>query len=422
MNLLRTAAVALISSFVLFACGQPAPAPGDLVASTQQRITQAAPQADLDAAVTANNTFAFDLYRQVRSVDDNVVFSPASITTALAMTYGGARGTTATAFETTLHQTLPSANYHRAMNTLEAELTSRGVGKQGVNGQPFTLSVLNQLFAQKGYAFEQPFIDLLGTEYGANVRLLDFAAATEASRKAINAWVASTTNNLIPELLSEGTVTADTKLALVNTVYFNAAWATKFDKNSTFDGTFHTRSGSAKTVKMMSSESLAVKQAVVDGTVAVELPYDGGEVSMLLLMPADGTLDQFEQHLDGAQLAKVVGALQARSLALQLPKFNLDVRTSLGDTLSALGLGIAFTSKADFSGISAASQLAISDVIHQAVVKVDEAGTEAAAATAVLVGDTSAALEYTTFDRPFLFVIRDVQTGAALFVGRVGAP
>jgi serpin B len=407
-------------SIISVGCAKPV-APGEVIASKQQRITQAAPQADLDAAVTGGNDFAFDVYRQVRGSADNVVFSPLSLTTALAMTYGGARGTTETAFETVLHQTLPQANYHRAMNRLEAALTSRGVGRQGKNGQPFQLTLLNQLFSQKGFSMEQAFVDLLGTEYGADVRLLDFVGATEAARVAINAWVSGNTGGLIPELLHVGDVDADTRLTLVNAVSFNAAWATKFDPHATADGPFHLRDGSTRTVKLMASEGVEGGLATVDGTLVVELPYDGGEVSMVLLMPASGQLEAFEQGLDGAAFARYVAAVQPQSVALRMPKFSLQGRTSVKDTLTALGLGVAFSPAADFSGISTSEALQVQDVLHEAVVKTDEAGTEAAAATAVIVGKL-ALPQYTDLDRPFVFVIRDVATGAALFVGRVAAP
>ena len=194
-------AVALLFSF---ACGRPAgPAPGEVAASSKQRITAAPPSADVTALVSGNTELAADLYKDLAAKNENLAFSPYSISTALAMTYAGARGDTQTAFEKTLHVTLAPEAWHRAMNYLDRELTSRGDGAQGQNGGRFRLSVNNQLFAQKGFTLLADFLDLLALEYGANVRLMDFRAAAEPSRKAINAWVSDKTEGLIPELLGQ---------------------------------------------------------------------------------------------------------------------------------------------------------------------------------------------------------------------------
>lgn len=414
--LLPTASLSLL---LAVGCG-PVPVPGQLVSSSKQRVTQAAPEADAAATVTANTTFALDLYRSLAGAG-NVVFSPYSITTALAMTYAGARGDTAKAFEDTLHVALPADRFHRAMNTLDAALQSRGRGAQGKDGKPFRLAVTNQLFSQKGFALVPDFLDVLATEYGSGVSLLDFRKDPEAARAAVNGWISASTQNLIPELLAKGSVTQLTRLVLVNTIYFNAAWATKFKADETREGAFTLLDGTTATVKMMNGE-VSGAHGTVGGTAVVELPYDGGEVSLLLLAPPAGTLGDFERALTAAKLQQYVAALSAGSFAMSMPKFDFKLHVDLGEQLSALGLGPAFGDAADFSGMTTSEPLHISSVVHEAVIKTDEAGTEAAAATAVVMDGRSAVVDTVTVDRPFLFVVRDVQTGSVVFLGRVVDP
>jgi serpin B len=413
---------ALLVALALSACGNVTP-PGELASSQQQRITQAAPQADLESTVASNTAFALDVYRKLASPGTNVVFSPYSITTALAMTWAGAASTTSTAFASTLHANLPPSQFHRSMNTLDAALRSRGAGAQGQNGGPFRLNVLNQLFSQKGFVMVPAFLDLLAQEYGAGVRLMDFVAQAEPARQAINAWVSSATAGLIPELLTKGTVDASTRLVLVNTVYFDAAWRTTFDHNATRDAAFSLLDGTSKQVKTMTVSSVAGGASAVVGTTQVlELPYDGSEVSMVLLVPAQGSFSSFEDSLTGAELQRHLAALQPGTFGVELPKFSLKTNADLTQVLSALGLGIAFSPQADFSGLTTSEPVAITGVLHDAVIKVDEAGTEAAAATAVVVGTTSVGPSAIPVNRPFVFLIRDVATNAVIFMGRVVDP
>jgi serpin B len=408
----------------LSACGGPvsSPAPGELAASKKQRITSAAPSGDLDQTVAGNNDFAADLYRGLATGNENLAFSPYSISTALAMTYAGARNDTQKAFETTMHLGLAPDAFHRAMNTLDLALQSRGVGAKGKDGKAFRLNVNNQLFAQKGYSLEAPFLDTLAVEYGSGVRLLDFLKSPEPSRTSINAWVSGNTGGLIAELLPEKSITEDTRLVLVNTLYFNAAWQTPFDPNNTSQGDFTLLDGSAKKVPMMVGLNFSGAKAQVDGVDVVELPYDGGEVSMVLLVPPAGKLGDFEKALSAAKLKDLLGALQPGSIGVRLPKFEVRTHASLAEQLKKLGLGVAFGPGADFSGINGNLELYIGDVLHEAVVKTDEAGTEAAAATAVEMRAGSVSIpSYVDVNRPFLFLIRD-QSGAVTFLGRVVNP
>lgn len=420
----RLALLTAATSLFLAACGTPeVTPPGDVAGSSKQRITTSAPAADLTAAVAGNTDFALDLYRVLSAgKQDNLFFSPQSITLALSMTYAGAAGTTATAFESTLHQGLPAASYHRAMNDLDLQLTSRGQGAKASDGQPFRFTIANQLFAEKQFSFEVPFLDTLAQEYGANVRLMDFVTKPDPSRVQINDWVAKKTEDRIKDLLAEGTITPDTRAVLVNAIYFNAAWKTQFDPKQSHDVAFHAIDGSSPMTAMMAEAELRARAATVNGVEVVALPYDGDELSMLILMPpADFTT--FEQGLTAQQLGTYVAALKSEELTLTMPKFELRTSASLNAPLSTLGLGVAFSEGADFSGMSKEANLAISDVVHQAFVKVNEAGTEAAAATAVVVGTTSIPQTRTvTIDRPFVFAIRDDATGAIVFLGRYVKP
>ncbi|MHB8879036.1 MAG: serpin family protein [Myxococcaceae bacterium] len=412
---------ALLAVLSLAACGRSVqPAPGELATSAKQRITAAAPQDELDKTLAGNTDFAADLYRDLAAKNENLAFSPYSISTALAMTYAGARGDTQTAFEKTMHITLAPDAFHRSMNTVDLALASRGVGAQGKDGKPFRLVANNQLFSQKGYSLQADFLDTLAAEYGAGVRLLDFQGAPEPSRKSINAWVENNTEGLIPELLGQGSISSDTRLTLVNTLYFNASWQTKFDHNSTRDGEFTLLDGTKKQVPMMASEDISGSQAVVDGVDVLSLPYDGGEVSMVLLVPPVGKLADFEAQLSASKLATLVAALKPGTVAVRMPKFEVRTQSPLNETLQKLGLGIAFGGGADFSGMTGTRELSITDVIHEAVVKTDEDGTVAAAATAVVMGRVSMP-SYIEVNRPFLFLIRD-QTGAVAFMGRIVNP
>lgn len=420
MNARLLAAVTAVA--VSSACGLPnAPAPGDLVKSDKARITQAAPQADVDQTVDDGTAFAFDVYRKLDATAENLAFSPWSVATALSMTYPGAKGDTLKAFEKTMHISLPADRYHRAMNTIDLALESRGQGASGKDGKPFRLRSNNQLFAQKGMTLVPDFLDVLAQEYGAGVRLLDFAAKPEPSRKLINEWIDTNTEHLIPELLQQGTISSDTRLTLVNTLYFNAAWKKPFEHNKTAPGEFTLANGSKIRVSMMAGEDIALRSATVDGVDVLELPYSGDEVSMLVLVPAAGKLAELEQSLDGAKIRNYVSKLQDRTVGVKLPKFEARTQARLDEILKALGLGVAFSGDADFSGMTTGERLAITAVVHEAVVKTDEAGTEAAAATAVVVGRVSIP-EYVEVNRPFVFLVRDRATGAVLFVGRIAHP
>ena len=228
------------------------------------------------------------------------------------------------------------------------------------------------------------------------------------------------TENRIKDILSPDSVDSSTRLVLTNAVYFNAAWRVPFDAANTKPGTFTTQAGGTVTVPMMKGNFEVPYGAGADYA-AVELPYDGDELSMVLVLPND--LATFETGLDGAKVTEILGSLSHHAVDTTMPSFEFDFKFGLGEPLKSMGMGIAFTDSADFSGINGNGGLLISDVIHQSFVKVNEAGTEAAAATAVIVGETSVPQPATiSFDKPFVFFIRDIETKAVLFVGRVSDP
>lgn len=406
---------------------QPAPechdpsTPGCVVTSDKQRITDPNVSAsDLQELSDGNTAFALDMYQRLRTRAGNLFYSPYSMSSALAMTYAGARGETEQQMAGALRFTLPQGRLHPAFNGLDQALASRGHAAEGQDGEGFRLNVANAIWGQIAYPFEAPFLDVLGESYGAGLHVVDFVSASEQARDIINGWVAKRTEDRIKEILPQGVITSDTRLVLTNAIYFNAAWEVPFKEASTGPGDFTRQDGSIVSVPMMKGW-FDMRYGEGDGYAALEMPYDGHELSMVLVLPSD--LDSFEASLDSALLSGVIGSLGARGVDVRLPRFKFESSLDLKEPLSDLGMSIAFSGAADFSGISGKGGLSISDVLHKAFVSVNEAGTEAAAATAVIVGETSAPEPASIqFDRPFLFLIRDIQTGAILFFGRVSDP
>jgi serpin B len=409
------------------AAGEPYAAcePNCLLESTLTRdLTPAAPGADVAALATGQTAFAFTLYQQLIAEPDaaNLFYSPFSVSQALAMTWAGAKGDTASQMADALHFTLAPEKLHPAMNALDLALASRGQGALAKDGQPFRLAVANALWGQEGKSFVESFLDTLALNYGAGMHVVDFIGATEPARVTINSWVEEKTEGRIKDLIPEGGVTQDTRLVLTNAIYFNAAWASQFDKEATADATFHRLDGTEVSVPTM-HETEELPYVDGDGYVAVELAYDGADTAMTVIVPDLGTLATFDASLTGAVYESIVASLKTTNVALAVPKFGFTASFSLGKALKALGMTDAFDA-ADFSGMDGTTELRIADVIHKAFVAVDEEGTEAAAATAVIMENTSMPQEPVALkvDRPFLFVIRDVPTGTVLFVGRVVEP
>jgi serpin B len=374
--------------------------------------------------VEGNSAFAFELYQALKGEEGNLFYSPYSISLALAMTYAGARNETAEQMADILHFILEQDRLHPAFNWLDAELASRDEGAEGKDGEGFRLNIVNAIWGQKDYEFLTEFLDVLAENYGAGLRILDFINETEKSRLIINDWVSNQTEGRIEDLIPPGEIDVLTRLVLTNAIYFNAAWEYPFDEDMTTDGPFYLLDGGQVSVPMMKqTESFGYTKG--KRYQAVELQYDGGELSMVILLPEAGNFEAFEEGLQAQQVDAIINDLQDTRVTLTMPQFEFDSEFRLNDTLAEMGMRDAFSpGDADFSGMTGNRELYISAVLHKAFVAVDEAGTEAAAATAVIMKRT-AVLEppvQVTIDRPFIFLIRDIETGAVLFVGRVMNP
>jgi len=373
-----------------------------------------------------NGAFAFNLYQQLKEEDGNLFFSPYSISTALAMTYAGAGDTTAEQMASALHFELPQEKLHPAFNWLESELAKRGEGAEGKDEEGFRLNVVNAIWGQKDYEFRVAFLDTLAENYGAGIRILDYINEPEQSRITINDWVSEQTEERIKDLIPPGGINSLTRLVLTNAIYFNAAWENKFFEEATKALPFYLLDGGTVSIPMM-RQTESFGYAEDKSYQAVELPYDGEELSMVILLPAKGGFAEFESNLDFHQADRIIDRLNDERVKLTMPRFEFESDFSLKQALSALGMPDAFSGSADFSGMTSNKDLFIGDVIHKAFVSVDETGTEAAAATAVVMvtsapGPKPKEPVTVTIDRPFIFLIRDIETGAILFIGRVVNP
>jgi serpin B len=412
--------VLLVSTLglTLTSCAQ-GQAQAQIAQSKAQRVTSpGAGPADLGELVAGNSAFAFDLYQALRGRDGNLFYSPYSVSVALAMTYAGAQGQTEQQMAATLHYTLSQDRLHPAFNALDLSLV-------GAKQDEFKLHIANSLWGQTGYAFLAEFLDTLAQNYGAGLRLLDFQKEPEPSRQTINDWVSEQTEEKIKDLIPQGAITPDTRLVLANAIYFDADWQHPFAQERTRDGTFTTLVGEQVTVPMMAMpEPPALPYARGQGYQAVELPYQGERMSMLVLVPDAGQFEAFEAALDAGRVESTLSELELKQVALTMPKFSYESDFDLSATLIGMGMPDAFGSAADFAGMSGARDLYISDVFHKAFVAVDEAGTKAAAATAVVMQEMAMPMidVELVIDRPFIFIIRDIKTGAILFVGRVLDP
>ncbi len=411
---------------------KPTQTPAGKVGSEKPRVTSPDASAEeLDALVDGNNTFGLDLYRALSGSEGNLFFSPYSISLGMGMAYAGTSGETDRQMEDTLSFNLDRDRLHPAFNALDLQLASRSGGEEdGV----FRLNVANSVWGQEDHPFLQRFLDVLAENYGGEVREVDFRRKPEEARLRINGWVAEETEKRIKDLIPPGAIDRYTRLVLANAVYFNAAWRSAFRKDDTSPGPFFHRDGSNSEVPMMRQKA-RFGYARGDGFQAVELQYGGGEMAMTILLPDAGRFNEFEGSLDAASMDGILEGMELRLVRLTMPKFEMESTFSLTGTLAEMGMPNAFDEmKAEFAGIDGLSCLAgddecllISDVLHKAFVSVDESGTEAAAATAVIIGVTKAVTPpdesiTVTVDRPFIFVVRDLETGALLFAGRVLEP
>jgi serpin B len=375
---------------------------------------------DRAASVAGNNAFAVDLYGRLRGQNGNLFFSPESISTALAMTYAGAQGETTAEMAKTLHFTLPPVRLHPAMGALLGDLNAAHTGYQ--------LRVANALWAQQGYSILPDFVALTQRNYGAGFNQLDFKNSADAARLIINQWVEQKTEDKINDLIPPGVLTRETKLVLTNAIYFKGDWESPFDKSLTKDEYFHVSASPPVKAPLMHREG-GFNYLQGEGFQALEIPYKSGDLSMIALLPDDvGGLARLEQSMTAENLdAWLHRMTRVPKVILTLPRFKMTQQFNLGKTLAAMGMPQAFDARADFSAMNPKRDLFLSDVIHKAFVDVNEEGTEAAAATAVVIARAMAMQRpqppvVFRADHPFVFLIRDNKSGGILFMGRIIDP
>lgn len=428
MTRMRWSALA-ITLIVAIACGGPQPTAAPSIEGVREVRAEVGRAAALPAddssvplVVAADSDFALRLYRLLaRDAPDNLFYSPYSVSTALSMTYAGARGDTATQMAEAIGINLHADNWHAGRNSIELQLAADRPVASGAT--PLKLEPTNAIFGQDGFAFEAEYLRILAADYGAGLQTVDFVTRAEAARGLINSWVNARTNDRIAELLPERSVDELTRVVLVTAIYFKATWLDQFSPEATNPQPFTRLDGSPVSAEQMHGQ-LMTSYAAGDGWQAVRLPY-AGNASMMLIVPDAGQFATVEGSFDGSLLADALDRLGPAEVTLDMPKWESSTAIDLVPTLKAAGVTDLFDpNSADLSGIAAVPGLHVAAALHQANITVDEEGTEAAAATAVVVGPGSAPVDRVTLsiDRPFLYLITDDVTGEILFVGRVLDP
>lgn len=373
---------------------------------------------DLSSVVNTNNQFAFGLYSRYKAKDGNIFFSPYSISSALVMAYEGAKGKTAEEIEAVFH--FPQDD------TLRRESFLRIYNQINKKDKKYQLRTANALWAQKDYPFLEDYFNLIGKYYGGKVTNLDFINETEKSRITINNWVEEQTNNRIKNLIPPGILNEMTRLVLTNAIYFKGKWVKQFEEKNTTEQDFRMSPANTVKVKMMSltGERARFNYGETDKLQILELLYEGEELSMLVLLPKDDDLAALEESLNPQNISNWKSGLQKERVDVYLPKFKFETKYFMAEDLKEMGMPTAFSGVADFSGMTGKKDLFISEVIHQAFVEVNEEGTEAAAATAVVMVQSVLMEKPKIFNanRPFIFVIQEKETGNILFIGRVNNP
>ncbi len=376
-------------------------------------------QLEVGTLVRDNTAFALSLYGKLAPTEGNLLFSPYSISTALGMTYAGARGNTEKEMAEALHFSVGQSELHPAFGALRVRL--KKAERNGIR-----LRVANSLWPQKGHPFLDDFLSVAKRYYGVVITPVDYENARESARKEINRWVEDKTENKITDLLQPSDLSALTRLVLVNAIYFKGKWASQFKAGNTKTGPFHVLPGKVVEVPMM-TQKMECRYASLPEMDLLEMPYVGERLSMVILLPKqnDG-LQKLERELTAENLAKWLNALYEQEVLVSMPRFKVTCRFGLNDTLASMGMMDAFReTKANFAGMDGRPDgLYISSVIHKAYVDVNEEGTEAAAATAVVMAKRALPASPPTFraDHPFVFLIQEKQTGSILFVGRLCDP
>jgi len=373
----------------------------------------------IQEVVNANNQFAFDLYSKLNETDEgNIFYSPYSIFSALAMTYEGAKGQTAEEMKLVFH--FPENDILRPNFAAVYNIINQG-------SKSYELRTGNALWGQIDFPFQEDYINRVGTYYGGKIANVDFVNETEKSRQTINSFIEDQTNNKIKDLIPPGALNALTRMVLTNAIYFKGEWEWEFDKSDTNEKNFIITPGNIIKTPMMHmapDDFTKFNYANLEDLQILELPYKGDKISMLILLPTVN-LSVIEPSLTAEKLNEYRNQMQETFLDdIYLPKFEFDTKYFMKETLSSLGMPTAFSGTANFSGMTLAEQLCISEVIHQAYVKIDEEGTEAAAATAVIMFGESVIPEKRVFnaEHPFIFIIQEQDTGNILFMGKVTDP
>ena len=375
-------------------------------------------QVKLEELAQGNNAFALDLYQQLKNDEGNLFFSPFSLSTALAMTYAGARGGTESQMARVLHFEQTGESLHVAFAGLQARL-SEAEAKGGIQ-----LKVANSLWPQAGYPFLAEFIALIQTHYGVTITPVDYGDA-ETARKTVNEWVEAKTEKRITDLIPPGVFNALTRLMLVNAIYFKGNWADQFDARLTKRGDFWSPHGNIHASMMSRANEYAY--AETESLQVLELPYAGKSLSLLILLPKekDG-LAALESQLTSSFLEQITAQLREQQVFVTMPKFKVEAAFQLNNALIKMGMSDAFDDdKANFAGMDGIEgNLFISAALHKAFIEVNEEGSEAAAATAIVMKMRGAPHRLPAFraDHPFLFFIRENQTGSILFLGRLLKP
>jgi serpin B len=425
-------------SLACVACEAPSPANSATSAAPTAVAEQAGPPVgsspaapvaavsndEIKALAKSSNAFGLDVYARARAEKGNLAISPFSIHAALAMTWAGARGETAAQMKKVLH-----LESERALDVAGSLIKDYGAPDQKV-----TVRIADRLFGDKAYAFEQPYLAHVRQAFGVPLERVDFQHAAPAARGQINDWVAKETEGRIKDLIPPAGITPETRLVLTNAIYFLGEWATPFKKEQTSPAPFFTSATDKKDVPTMHATE-EFHFAATDGVKLADLPYEGGSLGLTIVVPdaVDG-LDALEAKLTPEVLDRWLGAAADTRVNLSLPRLEIApaAALSLGDTLATMGMPLAFDrTAADFTGIARPARqedrLFISKVFHKAFVKVDEKGTEAAAATGVVMATPKIArvpkpaVELKA-DHPFLYLIRDLRSGLVLFMGRVADP
>lgn len=380
------------------------------------------PKIDIEGTKTvvdANNQFCFELYQNLKDKEaGNIFFSPFSISMALAMVYEGARGETQLEMEKVFHFPMDEKTRHESFASVHQQINKKDAR--------YKISTANALWIQKDYRLLPEYLQTIQRYYAGYATNVDFIGATEQARQQINSWVETKTNNKIKDLFPPGSLNPLSKLVITNAIYFKGNWVKQFDKNLTTEEDFRVNESKTNKVMMMSRNDpeAIFNYAETENLQILEMPYEGEDLAMIVLLPKDDDLKSLEDSLILGKVKEWQGLVAMRRVDVYIPRFTFKTKYFLSSNLSEMGMRLAFSEQADFSGIDGTKNLSIQIVVHQAFVDVNEEGTEAAAATGVAVGITSVGPRIPVFraDHPFIFMIQEKNTGNILFFGRVAEP